>query len=89
MCDNYIVHAMSDISSHDIIQHSVSDVVKMETDPAYQIVTSDQVDYKKGPDPAYQVHVLSSSSKSGTLDSASDKLTKQSYQVQLQCISST
>ena len=75
---------MSDIPSHDIIQHSVSDVVKMETDPAYQIVTSDQVEYKKGPDPAYQVHVLSSNSKSGTLDSAfAADHDKQSYQVQL------
>ena len=63
--------AMSDV------QNPVYDVVT-ESNPANQMVTSDQV--KKGPDPIYQVPVLSFS-RSGILDPESDKPVQQSNQV--------
>ena len=44
--------AMSNIPVYDTVQDPVSDKVKMETNPAYQVLTSDQV--KMEPNPAYQ-----------------------------------
>ena len=43
---------MSNIPIYDTVQDPVSDKVKMETNPAYGELPSDQV--KKGPDPEYQ-----------------------------------
>ena len=44
---------MSNIPVYNTVQDPVaSDKVKMETNPAYQVLSSDQ--NRKGPDPAYQ-----------------------------------
>ena len=45
--------AMSNIPVYDTVQDpAVSDTVKMDSNPAYQLLTSDQAN--KEPDPAYQ-----------------------------------
>ena len=43
---------MSNIPVYDIVQDPVSDKVKMEPNPSYQVLTSDQV--KMEPNPSYQ-----------------------------------
>ena len=60
--------AITNIPIYDIVQDPVSGNIKMETNPAYQVITSHQVKMetnpayqempsdkiRKGPDPAYQ-----------------------------------
>ena len=62
--------AMSNIPVYDTVQDpAVSDKVKMETNPAYQEMPSDQ--NRKGPDPAYQ-DLLSHSGRANVSKPAGD-----------------